>query len=266
MRVQDDSLRQQTSELCLIDLGDSAGPTRREPAFQPALPVIDPTCHSGLQHEPTGNGGQGAVCHAYQPSNQEPPQPQFNHLGFMRYALGACLKQARDGCCEPDKSLHPSCRIRLERVTTTKKGNYGFLVFVRHGARKSWLYDGGEGMVINITGDTLYCLCKLLRNEPTTRPMPLHLLSNFISQGNASGREGCDLIRVAVTGLKQDTYVAKAYFGADSIHEAPVCPTFNRGRIGYLISTRPTSHDQVCICAIKHRYFLMLSPLMQGTR
>lgn len=106
----------------------------------------------------------------------------------------------------------PVCRIRLERVTTTKKGNYGFLVFVRHEARKSWLKDAEEGMVINITGDTLYCLCKLLRDEPTARPMPLDLLSDFITRGHGSCEEW-GLIRVAITGLKQETYVAKAYFG-----------------------------------------------------
>lgn len=86
-------------------------------------------------------------------------------------------------------------------------------MFVRHEARKSWLKESEEGMVINITGDTLYCLCKLLRDEPTARPMPLDLLSNFITQGHGNTCEDWGLIRVAITGLKQDTYVAKAYFG-----------------------------------------------------
>lgn len=106
------------------------------------------------------------------------------------------------------------CRIRLERVTTAHKGNYGFLVFVRHEARKSWLHDAEEGMVVNITGDTLYCLCKLLRNEPTARPMPLDIVTATIDQGQGADCENWGLIRVAITGLKQDTYVAVAYFGA----------------------------------------------------
>jgi bifunctional DNase/RNase len=128
------------------------------------------------------------ACHAsHQPSNQEPARRQFNQLGFVR--------------------------VRLERVTTTKQGHYGYLVFVRHEGRKPWLGGTERGLVVHITGDTLYCLCKLLRNEPTARPMPLDILSGILTQASSQSPEEWGIVRVAITDLQHDTYIARVYFG-----------------------------------------------------
>ena len=104
--------------------------------------------------------------------------------------------------------------MRLERVTTTKQGHYGYLVFVRHEGRRPWLGGTERGLVVHITGDTLYCLCKLLRNEPTARPMPLDILSGILTQASNQSPEEWGIIRVAITSLQHDTYIARVYFGA----------------------------------------------------
>lgn len=129
-------------------------------------------------------------CQAQPSNNQEPTRRQFNQLGFVR--------------------------VRLERVTTTKQGHYGYLVFVRHEGRRPWLGGTERGLVVHITGDTLYCLCKLLRNEPTARPMPLDILSGILTQASNQSPEEWGIIRVAITSLQHDTYIARVYFGAPS--------------------------------------------------
>lgn len=131
---------------------------------------------------------RAVACQAQQSNNQEPTRRKFSQLGFVR--------------------------VRLERVTTTKQGHYGYLVFVRHESRRPWLGGGSErGLVVHITGDTLYCLCKLLRNEPTARPMPLDILSGIISQASDQSPDEWGIVRVAITSLQHDTYIARAYFG-----------------------------------------------------
>lgn len=101
------------------------------------------------------------------------------------------------------------CRVRLERVTT--EGDTGYLVFVRHSTRKQWLNGEEPGLIIQVFGDTLYCLCALLRDEPPLRPLPLDLLGQALTHG---GHDGHEVVKVAITGLEDHTYVAQAYFGA----------------------------------------------------
>jgi hypothetical protein len=122
----------------------------------------------------------------------------------------------------------------LERVTTTKQGHYGYLVFVRHEGRRPWLGGTERGLVVHITGDTLYCLCKLLRNEPTARPMPLDILSGILTQASNQSPEEWGIIRVAITSLQHDTYIARVYFGVVSLPFA--LPVVTRHFVGLCFS------------------------------
>jgi bifunctional DNase/RNase len=105
------------------------------------------------------------------------------------------------------------CRIRLERVTTAQNGHNGILVFVRHESRSAWIMGVERGIVIHVSGDSLFCLCKLLRNEPTNRPMPLDLLIGVLRHAGEHSSDEWGIVRVAVTAMRDDTYIARVFFG-----------------------------------------------------
>jgi hypothetical protein len=104
------------------------------------------------------------------------------------------------------------CRVRLERVTTTDDS--GYLVFVKHSSRGAWLNGAEPGLVVHISGDTLYCLCALLRDEATVRPMPLDLLAGALSHGADAAPGGWNVVKVTITALRGNTYVGRVFFGA----------------------------------------------------
>ena len=100
-------------------------------------------------------------------------------------------------------------RVRLERVNS--RGEYGYMVFVSHHDTDVWQEGAAKGLVVHISGDTLYCLTTLLRNEPCSRPFPLDILSNVI---NSRSEQAMDVVKVAIVSLKGDTFMGRIYFGA----------------------------------------------------
>jgi hypothetical protein len=103
-------------------------------------------------------------------------------------------------------------RVRLERVTA--RGPEGYLVFVPHDSHEPWFNGTEAGLVVFISGDTLYSLITLLRGESSFRPMPLDVLAGVLSQtaGRSVSRFG--VVHVAITALHKDTYIGRVFFGA----------------------------------------------------
>jgi hypothetical protein len=116
------------------------------------------------------------------------------------------------------------CRVRLERVTTN--GSEGYLVFVRYETRSKWMHGTASGLVVHISGDTLYSLCMLLQGKQPVRPMPLDLLSGMLNHiHDTSSNTDFGLIKVAITSLRGDTYFSRAFFGALPPIPCPVVAT-----------------------------------------
>jgi hypothetical protein len=113
-------------------------------------------------------------------------------------------------CNEAD--WHVRCSVRLERVTTS--GEQGYLVFVRHETRRLWMNGTEPGLVVHVSGDTLYSLCMLLRGVEPSRPMPLDVLSGVLSHAREHAGDDWGLVKVAIVALKGDTYIGRVYFGA----------------------------------------------------
>jgi hypothetical protein len=96
----------------------------------------------------------------------------------------------------------------------TTNGSEGYLVFVRYETRIKWMHGSASGLVVHIAGDTLYSLCVLLQGKQPVRPMPLNLLSDMLSKARDVSTMEFGLIKVAITSLRGDTYISRAFFGA----------------------------------------------------
>ena len=105
-----------------------------------------------------------------------------------------------------------ACRVKLERVTTD--ADSGYLVFTPHHSTRQWLKGTESGLVVHVSGDTLYCLCMLLRDEAPNRPMPLDLVTNLLAHGASRAPSLWGLLKVAIVALSGNTFIGRVYFGA----------------------------------------------------
>lgn len=101
----------------------------------------------------------------------------------------------------------------MEGTFNGPQGYQGYLVFVRHEAQRAWK-DGTEpGLIVHVSGDSLYCLCLLLNGQEPKRPMPLNLLSGVLSHAGEHSNEDWGVVKAAIIALNGDTYIGRVFFG-----------------------------------------------------
>ena len=73
--------------------------------------------------------------------------------------------------------------------------------------------DDDMGMVVAIGGDTFHAIVLLLQGRLEIRPLTVDLLCRVLDQARSVSKTDWTIVRVAITGLAESTFIGRIFFG-----------------------------------------------------